>query len=50
MSGVMLDLVAIILSGLHPHGGFGISSGNTYIFIIRSVRSITFKHMKILQY
>ena len=23
MSGVMVDLVAVILSGLRPHGGFG---------------------------
>ena len=28
MSGVMVDLVAVILSGLHPHGGFGISQIN----------------------
>ena len=26
MSGVMVDLVAVILSGLRPHGGFGIRS------------------------
>ena len=26
MSGVMVDLVAVILSGLRPHGGFGISN------------------------
>ena len=25
MSGVMVDLVAVILSGLRPHGGFGTS-------------------------
>ena len=25
MSGVMLDLVAVILGGLRPHGGFGMS-------------------------
>ena len=25
MSGVMVDLVAVILSGLRPHGGFVIS-------------------------
>ena len=25
MFGVMVDLVAVILSGLRPHGGFGIS-------------------------
>ena len=31
MSGVMVDLVAVILSGLRPHGGFGISQMKTML-------------------